>query len=112
MELIDSDYGEFALTFAKSLVAGDYEAAYKMLSDSLKEEITVIELKNAYRRMVAYFASPPDYTELINPVWRYEELDCWAYVSIACDGYLEAVTVGMIQKDGNIVICEIQWGRP
>jgi hypothetical protein len=113
MEPTESKQKEFALTFAKSLVTGDYESAHKMLSASLREELSLTQLKQTYKRMVSYFATSPDYIELIDPVWRYENSeDLWAYVSIGDDGHLEAVTVVMTQESEDIVIRKIDWGRP
>jgi hypothetical protein len=113
MEPTESEQSEFALTFAKSLVAGDYESAYKMLSASLREELSLTQLKQTYERMVNYFETSPDYIELVDGVWRdeYSE-DVWAYVSIGDDGHLEAVMVAMTQESEDLVIREIHWGRP
>jgi hypothetical protein len=115
MEPSESKQSELALTFAKSLVAGDYESANKMLSASLREELSLTKLKQTYEEMVNYFETPPnpEYTELIDGVWRDEDSDIgWAYISICCDGELEAVSVTMTQESEDIVILKIDWGRP
>jgi hypothetical protein len=110
MEPTESKQKEFALTFAKSLVAGDYESAHKMLSASLREELSLTQLKQTYEEMVDYFDNPINDIE-IGDGWQDDDI-FWTYVSISCDGEFEAVTVAMSQESEDIVICKIDWGRP
>jgi hypothetical protein len=112
-----------ALEFAKCLAAGDFEAAYKMLTPELQSKNSAADLKAKYERMTAYVGGPIKATEIevMNTMEEFpgkEHNDLgWAYVSIAGPHpqggmWGEAVTVVVSEREGELLIRELEWGRP
>jgi hypothetical protein len=112
-----------ALEFAKCLAGGDFEGAHKMLSPELQSEYSAAGLKAKYDRMTAYVGAPSQATEIevMNTMDEFpgkEGNDLgWAYVSIAGPHpqggmWSEAVTVVVTERDGELLIRELVWGRP
>ena len=110
------------LAFAKSLVAGDYAAAYSMLSASLRSEMSAEDLKANYEQMVSYTNAPPDTIEVgqvAEPAGRDDVPNAlgWAFVNIDCvrsadDCWLESVGVLVVREGHRQAIHQIVWGRP
>ncbi|BAW96565.1 hypothetical protein NIES970_14980 [[Synechococcus] sp. NIES-970] len=104
---------EIALKFAQALVEGNFEAARLYLSPALQGQYPAPRLQQVFAAMVAYGDGPPTDVEAIATLdnwpdkrpqdWR------WVYVSIAGDGYGEAVTV-IVGRDH--LIHALEWGRP
>jgi hypothetical protein len=109
---------EMAQAFARALVAGEFEAAYALLSDSLKGQWTPVRLAQEFTAMMAYCDQPPDHVEVV----RFDDMEGWAirqvtdlgwaYVAIYGDGFNEAVSLIISRVAGRAVIRDIEWGRP
>jgi hypothetical protein len=113
---------ELALAFAHALVAGDFQAAHRMLTPELAEESSTDELRDEYESMVSYWIGPPD-TVKVGQVLEASVTDGvpdglgWVCVDIdrlngpgGCD--LEGVTVFIKAGANGPVISRLVWGRP
>ncbi len=110
--------GFTALTFAGALVAGEYDAAYGMLSSSLQAMTSAMQLQAEFESMVDYFDGPPDHVVISFTMDEWPDKHPadvgWAYAAIlnANETHHEAVTVVVAHEQGKNVIREIIWGRP
>jgi hypothetical protein len=116
MEPSESLQGRVALEFSQKIVAGKFADAHSMLASAISEEISAQQLQAAYEEMVAYRDEIPQFVEVMNildewPAKAEGDLG-WAYVEIATESYSEAIAVVVAQEQGQIVIREIEWGRP
>jgi len=124
MEPTESENPEVAnvgLMFARALTKGHFEAAFRMLAPSLRDDCQPEDLKALYEQMTSYWTAPADHVELSNVVGDWpgkEEGDAgWAFVSVdslsgqggAC---LEQVCVRVVELSGQKLIAQIEWGRP
>lgn len=119
----ESPVAKISLAFARALVARDYASAHRMLSQSLRDEMTPSDLKADYDRMTSYWTAPADevalgYVEddidwLLNETGyigcAYVDIDSHPPNSGAC---LEAIWVRVVNEAGENRIGEIVWGRP
>lgn len=116
MEDCETSHGKVALEFAIALVNGKFEDAYQLLSSSIRADWSPSKLQEKYEKMVGYFDATPDFIHVdgVMADWPSKQPDDigWAYTSIACDGYCEAVTVIVCNENGKHSIREIEWGRP
>jgi hypothetical protein len=113
---------DVALSFARSIVAGEYETAHSMLSESMRRETSASDLRANYEQMVSYTTSPPD-TIKIGQLFEPSDKDGvpgslgWAFVDVDCvnssdDCWLESIGVLVISESAGQVIARIEWGRP
>ena len=109
-------YSEFATDFARALTAGDYDAAYAMLSPELQRKYRADSLGYEFEEMVSYGESPAKVDGVIETLddWPDKTADDigWAYVSVSGDDYAEAVTVIVSATGNGMAISSIEWGRP
>lgn len=116
MEPSESRQGTVALAFAERLVAGDYNAAHSMLAPALRENLSPAQLKVEYEGMIEYGDGPPDFVGVMGILEEWPAKQAgdvgWAYVAISGVGYSEAVSVVVSQEAEQLVIREIEWGRP
>ena len=112
----DSIHGQFALAFAKHLIAGRFDDAHAMLSGHLQNEFSPSDLSREYSEMISYSDGAPDSVELICTMdaWpdRHENDLGWAYVAISGDGFSEAVTAVVAKEVQRTVVRSLEWGRP
>ncbi len=111
--LAQTPQGKVGLAFAQALVRGDFMAARQLLSPQLQAEYSGDQLQRTYLDMIEYGGEIPTEIEVMNILedWKGkapEDLG-WAYVSIACDSYGEAVAV-VVGND--MLISDLEWGRP
>jgi hypothetical protein len=117
-ELSQTPVGKIALKFAQALVAGEYEAAHKMLSASLGEMFPPARLQTELAAMIEYGDGPPDIVEVISiddmREWpsRQQADVGWAYVAICGKDYSEAVAVVITDEGHRHIIRDLEWGRP
>jgi hypothetical protein len=102
--------------FAGALVDGKYAEARMMLTKGLQQMYSPEDLASRYKGMIAYGGGPAKldgYTSFIDhwPARQPKDYGC-AYVSISGLGYVEAVTVIVIDENGSPKIRDIEWGRP
>jgi hypothetical protein len=112
---------EVAMAFAHALVAGEFAAARRMLTNSLQNETSVDELQENYDPMTSYWDGPPD-TVKVGMVLPPHETNGipegigWVFVNIDRHGsegaLLEGVGLLMTEEDSRFAIKHIQWGRP
>ncbi len=101
-----------AIQFAEYLVASDYDKAYVILSEGLKEQWSLLELKENYEEMVEYFeeGDPKVNKNLdLNGGPVIDNVGVWIYVPIESEGESEAVYVA-VDKVGKIA--GLEFGRP
>jgi tetratricopeptide (TPR) repeat protein len=114
--LVDSAYCQVALSFAVALVAGNYQQAYELLSVSMQETLSPEDLAQAYEAMIEYAHEPVESVDISATMedWPAKQPDDvgWVYVQIAGESFGEAVTVIVAQQTDELVIREIEWGRP
>lgn len=115
---------DIALTFARALVAKEYERANAMLSDDLKTSSTPDVLRTTLEKMIQYAGDDSEWPTAVCVVTALDASDMggwvrkssddfgWTYVAINGDGYCEAVAVIVAVQSGRLVIRDIEWGRP
>jgi hypothetical protein len=64
----DSPAARLALAFAHALAKRDFQAAYRMLVPSQRDDLSADELKGRYEQMVSYWTAPPDRIKLATVV--------------------------------------------
>lgn len=110
------DYAAKAKEFAEALVANNYDAAFEMLSSSLKPKLTAAELQSRFTEMTEYGEGRPRVDGHVQTMedWPGKQPSDvgWAYVSISGDDFAEAVTVVVNYEDDAMKIREVEWGRP
>jgi hypothetical protein len=116
---LDPEVAQVAVDFAQALVDGDFELANSLLAPETRSIMTPEQLRLDYEGMISFYANPgsarvvfdPQFTMTSWPDKRPDDVG-WVYVSIAGDGFVEAVTVIIADYDGELLIREIEWGRP
>jgi hypothetical protein len=120
---------DIALSFARALVAREFERANAMLSEELNLSFPPERLKRELEEMINYAGDEntwPNYVQVVTGgdisdmvKWlRKKPSDFgWAYVAIGGNYsvggvYNEAVSVTVAQEGERLVISEIEWGRP
>jgi hypothetical protein len=115
---------DMALSFARALVAKEYEKASTMLTAALKRTCPPETLRKKLEEMIGYSGdekSWPTYVQVVQGTdlsdmgkWlrKKKEDFGWAYVAIGGTGYNEAVSVMVSEERERLAIREIEWGRP
>jgi hypothetical protein len=109
-------YALLAVSFAKALVTGEFQQAYKFLDATLQVSSSPNVLMQKFEQMIAYADAPATNVELVVtmedwPMHQPSDVD-WAYVAIEGSGFSEAVTVVITESSSGLCIREIEWGRP
>ena len=110
------DYEQFAVQFARALTEGDFDAAHRMLSTDLRQQLSADNLGAEFDSMTDYFdsaAKVDGHTETMSdwPGKRADDLG-WVYVSISGTPCSEAVIVIVSSGGDGMAISSIEWGRP
>ena len=108
--MFDPSQKTLAVTFARTLVAKDYEQAYNMLSPGARSRITREALQTDFEAMI-----PPEFGEVssIELLELPEAAELFVYVVLGGEVYSEAVIVeGFTAEDGTPRIDRFQFGRP
>ncbi len=129
-KMTELPHSKICFQFAELICQGNFTDAHSLLSEDLQKTISPTELQKRYVNMIHYvpedekanetspFVLPTVYDlgiqATLEEYANKQENDVgWAYCSICCDGYSEAVSV-VVEKDatGKLVIRSIEWGRP
>lgn len=109
-------FAEVALAFAQALVAEDYDAAQAMLADDLCATLDTRELAARYEALIGDGDGPPIDVSVVSTLVQWPEREAddlgWAYVGIAGEDYVEAITVVVARQGRMAKIRSIEWGRP
>ncbi len=98
---------------------GDFERANSLLAPDLRDIMTPEQLRLDYEGMISFYSNPgsahvvfdPQFTLSYWPGRQPGDVG-WAYVSIVGDDFVEAVSVIIAEYDQELLIREIEWGRP
>ena len=87
-----------------------------MLSSSLKETVSPMELARSYKTMIPYTGANIEDIDIGMtmedwPDKKPEDVG-WVYVNMSGEGFAEAVTVIVCKELNGLAIREIVWGRP
>ncbi|MBV5260720.1 hypothetical protein FLX56_20095 [Synechococcus moorigangaii CMS01] len=111
--MVGSSPISIALNFAQALVQGQFELARRLLAPTLQQQYSTSHLQRIFTEMLAYGDGPPTDVAVVATMTDWPEKQPadwgWVYVSIAGDGYGEAVTV-IVGRDR--LIRALEWGRP
>jgi hypothetical protein len=115
---------DIALTFARALVAKEYQKASAMLTPELKRANPPETLRKKLEEMIGYSGDEkawPTYVLVVqgidasdmdkSPRKKKEDFG-WTYVAIGGADYNEAVSVTVTEEGEQLRIREIEWGRP
>jgi hypothetical protein len=112
-------YLEVATAFASALVHGQFDSAYTLLDSRLKEKYTPDKLLKSFKLMYqGYSQGSPSQIhfdeEFSLQEWPGKKLNDvgWVYVSIIGEDFVEAVCVIVTKINGELLIRDIEWGRP
>lgn len=116
---LDPEAVQVALDFTQALVDGNFERANSLLAPDIRGIMTPEQLQLDYEGMIDFYARPqsahvvfdPQFTMTSWPDKRPGDVG-WAYVSIVGDDFVEAVSVVIAEVQGELLIREIEWGRP
>jgi hypothetical protein len=112
---------DIALTFARALVAKQYEKACAMLTAALKRANPPETLRKKLDEMIGYSGDEKGWPTYIQVVTGIDALNMkkkekgdfgWTYVAIGGTDYNEAVSVTVTEEKEQLLIREIEWGRP
>ena len=107
-----------ALQFGRAISRCDYAAAHSLLTRGARAAHSPESLKHTAEEMIAVGDGPITDVELVSECiledWPNKQAGDvgYVYVSLAGDGFCEAVTVTLTSEDGDIRIRELAWGRP
>ncbi len=111
-------FRDVAQHFGEAIAAGNHAAAFELLTPEAQAIYTPESLKAAVATVTA------DAPGGIQEVQVIEEgiVEDWpakqpgdvasVYVALTGDGFAEAVTVAIVQRNGNLLIRHLDWGRP
>lgn len=116
---LSDDQVKIAVDFTQALVDGDFELASSLLAPEIRQIMTPEQLRLDYDGLIGMYLSPasaqvvfdPQFTMTDWPGRRPSDVG-WVYVSIVGDDFVEAVSVILAEYDGELLIREIEWGRP
>ena len=105
---------DFGLKFANYLVNKKYKEAFFHLSLNMKKNFSIARLENEMLSMIDYFYNPHN-------IWVCEEFvredecavdDNYIYIPINGDGESEAIYIEIDYVDNELVILDLEFGRP
>ena len=112
----DPPHLKVARDFALALVAGDFDAAHRMLSVVASKQSTAAKLKTKYAAMMKGFGPPPEIVEVGGVLDEWPDRKPgdagWVYVAMTGEGESAGVTVVVAEESGKLVVRSIEWGRP
>lgn len=110
-------YVALARHFGEALVDADYDSAHQMLSHELKQEYSKKELQKNVKDMISYADGTLTSAVVVTPPmddWpdKKREDVGWVYVALEGDDFSEAVALTISERHSELVISDIEWGRP
>ena len=113
-----TNYRDIAQAFGDCLVRQDHAAAHALLARELQSSATPEAIGNAVATMIAYAAGPIRVAQVMDdciledwPGKRPGDLAV-VYVALNGDSFSEAVTLTLAQYGEDILIRQLEWGRP
>jgi hypothetical protein len=107
------------LTFAEALIKGDNERAYELLVPALKEIWSPEALAERFVQMwQGYSDGNAEYAVVDEQIsmqdWPDKQMNDagWCYAGIIGSDFSEAVIAIVTDIDGELLIRELEWGRP
>lgn len=112
----ETPMGRVALRFASALVAGDHGSAHALLAPVLADSCSEADLARAFEAIVGSWGLPVTGVEVreVMAFWpgKRDGDVGWAYAAISGEGYSEAITVVVTEVGGELLIRQLEWGRP
>lgn len=109
-------FAQLGMVFAKALSSGDYAGGFALLAPHLQSELTLEGLTEAFDQMIEYGDGPVTHLEIITTLSEWPAKQAgdvgWVYVAMTGDGFSEAVACVVAGRDSELVIREVEWGRP
>lgn len=116
---LEPEDSKIATDFASALLGGDYNLAHSFLTPELQQHFSAEELGQEFHAMYSGYAEGKPTHIVFDPRstmtdWpdKHPNDVGWAYVSIVGDDFVEAVAVVITEFEGDLLISEIEWGRP
>lgn len=111
-------FRDVAQRFGEAIAAGNDAVAFELLTPEAQAVCTPESLRAAVATMTA--GAPGGIQEV--EVMEEGIVEDWpakqpgdvasVYVALTGDGFAEAVTVIIVQRNGNLLIRHLDWGRP
>jgi hypothetical protein len=112
----DPEYCTVALAFVEALLKKDLKGARQLLSTPLKKSLSEKTLAKSYSGMLPSAKSKVEDFEIIETMDDWPDKKPkdagWVYVALNGRGFCEAVTMTLNGKPGELLIRDIEWGRP
>jgi hypothetical protein len=112
-------FEQIAFSFANALIQGDNDGAYELLVPELKETLSPEQLNERFMGMwQSYSDGQAEYAVVEQDSsmqdWPDKQSNDsgWCYVGIIGSNFAEAVIVVVAERDGELFIRDVQWGRP
>lgn len=111
-------YVEIAKQFGDLIASEDYTAAHALLTKQAQAMHSPGDFKNEVEGMTTYAPGPVREVEVMEDYiledWpdKQDHDVAYVYVSLAGDGYCEAVTLTLAQQGDDVRIRHLEWGRP
>ena len=117
VEAAETTQSMVALAFVQALANRNFEAAHRILTPALQNELSLAALETKYANMFGYIEGKaiPEKIHTFGADsmkgWESRNPDDlgWAFVSIEGPGWMEAVAVIVTEQ---LLIREVEWGRP
>ena len=107
---------EIAARFAQSLLAGNADNAYELLSDELRAELAVVDLSSQFTSLAEEMGGVTAIGQPMVILEEWPEMSAddraMVYVPLEGDEFSEALTVKVSATDSAMRISSIEWGRP
>jgi peroxiredoxin len=113
-----SNYIEVAKQFGNLIAKSNYVAAHALLTKEAQTAYSPDDFKESVEHMIAYDPGPIQSVEVMKDFiltdWPKKQDGDVAIVYVALGGgdFCEAVTVTLVQVDGDLRIRDLEWGRP
>lgn len=112
-------YAQVAVAFASALVDGDFVLASELLAPEFRRQLSPDALREKLFGMFRGYSSGEPRSVHFDEQGQMDEWPAkragdvgWAYVGIHGDDFVEAVTVIVAKINGQLLIRDIEWGRP
>ena len=111
-------YRAVAQRFGDCIAKNNYSAACTLLGEELQSSMTPETIKNAVITMTAYASGPIQIAQVMDEFtledWPGKQPGDLAVVYVALNGesFSEAVTLTLAQYDEDVLIRQLDWGRP
>jgi tetratricopeptide (TPR) repeat protein len=112
----DPEYCKVALAFVEALLKEDFKGARQLLAAPLKKSVSEKSLAKSYKDILPSAKSKVEDFDIIETMDDWPDKKPkdagWVYVALNGRGFNEAVTMTLSGKPGELLIRDIEWGRP